>query len=255
MPMPPETQQLIEQALTTVRNDPQHTLNLYQRFAIYYSFGNSRYLSVGYSKDGNESNFAEWDKVLEEEFAHPSPVDFALGWLAILSAKKVQPVWEKVWKQIAPDKYKKFLGKGAFANSLQSCEKLLLRQLTYQEGADLFYEITYWVLQDAKHGVTYDIASAYQTLYDAIGYALIGPLPRGQIVVEGKLPENIFIADPAYSAGEAYSTIDENVLGEGNWNPPPKPIKYDLSKRLEFWEWWLTEAIPQAWELTEINSK
>ncbi len=30
-----------------------------------------------------------------------------------------------------------------------------------------------------------------------------------------------------------------------------KEIIFDPIKRLEFWEWWLTEAIPQAWEMAE----
>jgi hypothetical protein len=30
---------------------------------------------------------------------------------------------------------------------------------------------------------------------------------------------------------------------------PPYEIEFDDRKRLEFWEWWLTEAIPQAWDL------
>jgi hypothetical protein len=31
-------------------------------------------------------------------------------------------------------------------------------------------------------------------------------------------------------------------------------IEYSLQKRLEFWEWWLTEAIPEAWELAQQST-
>lgn len=49
------------------------------------------------------------------------------------------------------------------------------------------------------------------------------------------------------AAVKAYTAIDRNPLGEYKlW-----PDEFDAKKRLEFWEWWLTEAIPQAWELAK----
>jgi hypothetical protein len=47
--------------------------------------------------------------------------------------------------------------------------------------------------------------------------------------------------DAASAAILAYATITEDNYPTG---------KLDPSKCLEFWEWWLTEAIPQVWELT-----
>jgi len=89
-------------------------------------------------------------------------------------------------------------------------------------------------------------------------------------------------SDVAYYAVEACSAIDENPRGVwfrnyypiGNINPkfytsyfldeatiedrktgypsiylPPIPIRYDLQKRCDFWQWWLTEAIEKASEI------
>jgi hypothetical protein len=41
-----------------------------------------------------------------------------------------------------------------------------------------------------------------------------------------------FFAACAYANGPVWKTIS----GEGN-----------ATKRLEFWEWWLTQAVPNAW--------
>ena len=255
MPMPPETQQLIEQALESVRNDPQHNLNLYQRFAIYYSFGRSRLHLSGYTKSGEESNLAEGDKISEEEFTNPNLADFALSWLAILTTKKVELIWNGIWEQIDIEENKWFIGKNSFENGLQDCNRLLLGNLTYREGVNSLYENVYWTLNQVDNRTTYDIAQAYRTLYVTVEFILDG-LPgiyRGGIIVENLVAEDVHVNDFTVPAIEAYSSIDESPRGDSNCFPPPKPIKYDLSKRLEFWEWWLTEAIPQAWELAETS--
>lgn len=46
-------------------------------------------------------------------------------------------------------------------------------------------------------------------------------------------------SDAASGAVSAYANIYEDF----------EFIEVDLEKRLEFWDWWLTQAIPQAWEL------
>ena len=49
----------------------------------------------------------------------------------------------------------------------------------------------------------------------------------------------------AYSDVYSYNEDNEDYEFEGP----------DLQKRLEFWEWWLSEAIPQAWEMTPDPAK
>jgi len=255
MPLPPETQQLIEQSLEAVRNDPQHNLNLYQRFAIYYSFGQSRLHLPGYTKHGKDYKYDEADIVLESELEKLNNADFALGWLAILTTKKVEPIWNEVWEQIDTEEREWFIDECSFEEGLRGCERLLLGELTYREGDDSLYENVYWTLNQAANRTTYNIAQAYQTLYDTVCFILNG-LPgiyRGGKIVESLVAEDAHVHDFTVPAVEAYSSIDESPRGESNCYPPPIPIKYDLSKRLEFWEWWLTKAIPQAWELAETS--
>jgi hypothetical protein len=40
-----------------------------------------------------------------------------------------------------------------------------------------------------------------------------------------------------------------HYLRKGRSDPKHQLIRIDPQKELEFWEWWLTEAIPKAWEL------
>ncbi|HEX2913278.1 MAG TPA: hypothetical protein VH186_20920 [Chloroflexia bacterium] len=50
---------------------------------------------------------------------------------------------------------------------------------------------------------------------------------------------NESMGDVAGAAANTYSEIYEDF----------EFVEVDLRKRLEFWEWWLSEAIPQAWEV------
>jgi hypothetical protein len=59
--------------------------------------------------------------------------------------------------------------------------------------------------------------------------------------------------DFAHQVLKVYAGIDENppwiwvdVLYSNGNNPDYVPLRYDLTKTLEFWEWWLTEAVPLA---------
>ncbi len=37
----------------------------------------------------------------------------------------------------------------------------------------------------------------------------------------------------------------------GSYKTRNKEWIFDFEKRLEFWEWWLTEAVPAAWKMAE----
>ena len=56
-------------------------------------------------------------------------------------------------------------------------------------------------------------------------------------------------ADFALSAMQAYTIVDENK--PGRWlhlNHKALALQVDTQKRLEFWQWWLLEALPHAWQ-------
>jgi len=60
--------------------------------------------------------------------------------------------------------------------------------------------------------------------------------------------------DAAQSAVVAYSIVDDSEPGD--WRTHFRKTRnkewiFDFEKRLEFWEWWLTEAVPAAWRMAE----
>lgn len=68
---------------------------------------------------------------------------------------------------------------------------------------------------------------------------------RGMLLDDEQITPSL---DFAAEAVKAYSAIDPNPPGKHSY-PRRLPIVFDKDKRLEFWEWWLTEAISQAWKL------
>jgi hypothetical protein len=82
--------------------------------------------------------------------------------------------------------------------------------------------------------------AAYSGLYQAVARRLSSYVSKNlkhiEHLTDDELPTEIL--DGTGSAMLAYA--GGNILG---------PV--DTQKRLEFWEWWLTEAIPQAWQLAQ----
>lgn len=66
-------------------------------------------------------------------------------------------------------------------------------------------------------------------------------------MVERKLDLTITENTEDWEASDAAWSAESAVSGI-RFEPHEKD---GLEERIEFWEWWLTEAIPQAWELAE----
>jgi hypothetical protein len=73
--------------------------------------------------------------------------------------------------------------------------------------------------------------TAHKALYESLGYEFISDLPELENFTDDNLPDHQ--RDAASHAVIAYAggTRKESV---------------NFNKRQEFWEWWLTEAIPMA---------
>jgi len=65
-------------------------------------------------------------------------------------------------------------------------------------------------------------------------------LLESEKVIMGSTPEPVFWLEKPDHRQELVKQIRNYI-----------PIGADLDRALEFWEWWLTEAIPQAWELAQ----
>jgi|GEM_PF-2552490 len=221
------------------------------------------------------------------------------GYLDILTAKKVLPIWKQLWADkdwlqileesdypqsllklakgilyenyplnIAKDEYEKyFRGKFNKENSPQAyvdnyyarfCANLILNDKELPEK--LINLAEGYLNEGIEPRTAREELSKVENLISATeGW---GNLPQDQIdayyarntaidtlnfVVNGVL--NLRITEKTkdwvpYDATEAAAAAVSGVTFE-----PHK--KGGLEERMEFWEWWLTEAIPQAWELAE----
>ncbi len=234
MPMPTETQQLIKQALTMVRNDLGHHLSPATRYDIYESFGDSRLLNYRYLEF--------------EDFSILSFADNVLSWLTILTVRHVMPIWEHfVLGQKLDSRVL-----NAPTGMLKIAEGFLRKEISHDYAFGEFHETFYYGIDNYQKILDFRMYCIYMAAYDTMDVVL-----QGFNVEHPSLPpkDKLFSADFATRAMLANSISneksfsihrkfdDESLIESG--------IEIDLSKRLEFWEWWLTEAIPQAWELAE----
>jgi hypothetical protein len=271
MNLPTKIQNLCVRYLDLVRSDPDHHLKIEYRFDIYNGFGSSRLNLPGYIQSGEKLDSQKNLQYMKEEFLNFNINDYALGWLAILTARYVLPISDRVQYQLEFNKQRI-----TAQEVLQVAENLLQHRVTFDMGNQELEDF-YWYNEDVFKSTTYDVACAFSSAYRALEYILYGIIRRDTLFIEGSdiIGGDIF----TFKAVEAYSSVDKNPPGiynqyaldeEDNSNNEPiiisimnmniingnqywqlLPLTYSVQKRLEFWEWWLTEAIPQAWELAE----
>lgn len=193
------------------------------------------------------------------------------GWLAVLSAKLVLPVWEK---EKPEDTFSRTF--------IEQAEKFLLSRKTSDEFVENINPNSLaagglYVDLDVSMEALYAAEAALLALTEAQGISLykevtsIKHLQKLETEIEQGFPDEMLqgkYVDCASMAVCAYSgisfdwdTIAENIfdfiqddkkmLEHINTTFHPN---FDPAKRLEFWQWWLTEAIPQAWELAHQSS-
>lgn len=158
--------------------------------------------------------------------------DKALNWLAIFTVKYALTRWELVkhldeWetKYIAEVK-----------DILRDAQALLRGTLDFNEAQGKLWS-DYWYF--THFFVKHDLAC----LNDAAVYTLA-------TIINGQHED-----DAVENAEKAYTVIDENEPGAVERDEIIIPLEFDLQKRLEFWEWWLSEAIPQAWKVANKTFK
>ncbi len=273
MKLPIQVECLCNRFSQKVRQDINHNITAKERFEIYQNFGFSRLNLPGYTKRGVSFNGAEYRQLLENEFLNFNIVDYTLGWLAILTAKKVLPIWDRIEEYFTDEAYSV-----SAHHIIGVAEALLQGKISYTEAStdnDEFYLEGSFISSTA----TNDIVCAYYSACEALRFILHGVKYRYIQNYFSTEDDKVFGGDFfTTQALEAYTVIDKNPPGKykvqdvdiimqdflnfkiidniSDGHQPlqlPLPLDYSLEKRLEFWEWWLTEAIPQAWELAYKN--
>ena len=214
MKPPIEVQQLCEEYLTRVRRSTEYQLTDQDRLELYLKFGYSRILSgIGPVSLPDYTN-----------------ADIALCWLALLTAKKVAFICKR-----GPDDYE--------VREIDEVREILKTAEGYLNGR-IMREQAEKVLDDYwyffRPHLTCDVYKAWATSLSILEFIVYGIQTRKEIS-----GFDTFVLESL----EAFTVIDRNLPGEWDSEEPPIPMEYNIEKRLGFWEWWLSEALPQAWEM------
>lgn len=215
MQIPEDLKSLINLLLVKIRSDPSHHLQAQNRQEIYEAFG---------SRTDRRANSAR-------------------GWLAVITARHVLSIFERTLPDDTSPRRRIEMAEATLQGSL-------LVEDAIREAAE-GHEIAgrLWGHEDSE--VTWNAylagTAAYRALAEAAGvdpfkkisWILASestdqggqPIPFDQLSDE-KLAERL--GDTASAAAVAYA-YDADQL------------ECDPNKLLEFWSWWLEEAIPTAW--------
>ncbi len=230
MPIPTKLQQIVQDLRAEVLQDAHHNLFPNQRLPIY-------------------------------DFIKASSVVKTRKWLAVLSAKFVLPSWEREMPNW-----------DLAQKTIELAQKVLLEELNAKEmpkKSTITSLIANLAGIECGRQADYAMEAAITALAEVRGINLFKRISSLQIKqgIPDEMISSLYV-DTMSAAVCAYSGVsfDWKSLPYGNANDPvymPKLIahvrntfdpKFDPNKRLEFWEWWLTEAIPHAWELAQQSS-
>lgn len=198
MSLPAQLKKAIDSAYKAVLSQPEHDLMPAYRQAVYNACGGFNSLT-GYRFQTS---------------------------LAIITARYVLPIWDKVWPE---DDF--------------PWQLLDIGQKVYDGTFDLKAAHKNWnwehliEISGTPKGLKEESAiAAGMAAYKALGVSLEVDLWDGLDISQHTNDLDPWCSDVAQCAADAYS--------EPSWT-----LQFSPAKRQEFWEWWLHEAIPMAWEL------
>ncbi len=154
--------------------------------------------------------------------------------LAIITAQRVLPIWQKRMPEDKTPDYAINLARMILDGTID-------HKVASQEANGKIWNHFGNRIESRKisRRAIYAYSAAIEALFIVLGRKPFEYLDIDEYNTNGDIPPGE--GDVASSAIIAYVEI----LSE---------IDANLKKNLEFWEWWLTEAIPQAWELAQQSS-
>lgn len=228
-----EIQLLIEETLAFMRGDPQHTVSPFRRYAIY--------------------------RKMNSTIHNPPALNLRRGKLGLLTAQYVLPIWQRItpiWSyseeeiqkwNLLPEDLEQFrsmpdnnvlperlieMTNGLLEGTISvdvAMQRINTEHIWDTVGAMVleFFQIR----NDLPLVACHACEAAVRALYESLGYESFSNLSKLENFTDDNLPDHF--RDTASHAMIAYAggTAKEPV---------------DFNRRQEFWEWWLTEAIPMA---------
>lgn len=218
MPLvPAELQLLLEQGHAAMLQNQQHLLAPSYRDRIYRAIGS-------------------------EDDYHAKRVR---GWLGLLTAQKVLPIWKQAW-------FRSGLAKLPWPDDipqpehlLQHTEAVLVGSADIEIAEAAMQASEAWLLQLDSTAVGLNLPitgffaglASVKALLEALGYhPFVGGEPWISADYSDTFDLDLESSDAAKWA--AYAWAGREVDSDSN-----------IVKRKEFWEWWLREAIPTAWHM------
>jgi hypothetical protein len=239
MTLPLEVQQLCNHYLELLRQGHQASLDFEQREALYQAFGLLQWWR------GSRTN---------DEPLWLSEASRAVSWLSVVTARKVIFVWETA-NNTSVESLEEFVRTPRGA--LEAAEKFLAGKISENEAwsacrVDFFpYELT-----------TLKVYCAFKASLAALETTLLGRAESFANLED--FADYSLVAFAGIDSNGPGVWIDDFYVNLAGWEiardekwtaerieriKQYQPVKNDPQKELEFWEWWLTEAVPQAWEL------
>jgi|SRR5690348_13235900 len=215
MALPADLQRQLDLALDAVRRDPAHALTLGHRQAIWSSLG------------------PRLDPVTPDTAANATGYRRRLK-LAILAARHVLPLWQPWPPRYAIEQYDQTM---ADPRELVQLAENVLADPAEIGGARYRFSRSWSAatdLFDAEDPQTGSAAlSAVKTLKTAIEDEEFDPATPDYALTD--FDRDPWSQDASYFA--AVASANGSLLD----------TQSDPARRLEFWEWWLTQAVPAAW--------
>ncbi len=216
MPMPTHLKVLIDQTLGEIRYHPEHRIEPKRRREIYNAFGPKEDIKANRSR----------------------------GWLAVISARYVLPIFERGFPDVdTPSRLIDIAEKtarGAFdagtaVREASNGQEMAGRLWGYDET------VVPWNASMAGN-------TAHRALAEAAGLDPFESKITGVVGTKASNARRVLIDElPDEKLAKMFGDTASAAVVAFAWSPGNS--KCDPSKMLEFWEWWLTKAIPKALEM------
>lgn len=218
--IPPEIRRLIQETLDSTRAHPKHEMGQRQRRKIYQAL---------------------WTT---------SQGDSASKWLAILAARRVQPLYEQAvaTSSLAHEQFDEGPVMGLVDRMLQLAERIATGALAPDEviegtrrgDIEDFYHNTLVATHDEfPYYVWLATNAAYYALSETLGVRPLEATVSGQVTNENGNP--VHSRSDTWSddqlAGSGCHAADASVDAAYAFAEMTAERSYDISKLLEFWEW------------------
>lgn len=232
------TQKAIALALSEVENHPDGKLSPINRLAIYDSFG-------------DRINLTHLTQTGTDKFELFTEGYKRYTLLNLLTVMHVLPIWDQDMPRFLSATPTNLVGIAQLPHYiLQNAQAILqgnfepsaLQQLTQElsqaiESLPILFK--YNVMEVAIAAYSFFLTVDRHTPFNLTAEINL------ETATDVSLYQSSSNWDVAWHASQASCAIDPDPIGTTERHP----IEYDRQKRVEFWQWWLQEAIPQACQL------